>query len=491
MTTRLNLATLALLTALSSIGVAGSTSAPTDPHQSDRAERKVRAERQKQALQAASEHLKLALEARKKALYPQAAYQLRRALTRSRSGVSGAGTVRNLMETRHAGWWKRRPTSKPSSATIASHDKKAARLLEQDREARLRIALDAAAAGMVETALLEVTKLCAEVGEPLAVKNGKLRLLGQNVPAEISARVWDGSVQISGGRYVQEEFLRALYGSSPEEKDLMLYEHADEHVIVRSQRSLDEAREFHTLASAFLPFLEAEMAATSNHRVSLFLFADRTHYEAYLSATKQAGYRQISGLADTARRTAIVVMDDFLDPASAKGFVLHELTHLFMYDVSFTPMPSWYSEGLAEIYGGPGTFAWDGGKLTVGGRLSSERIRELLGSSLRRGIRGMLAEDALDVWHIGNPEEVRTFYTEAWALLTFLRNHAGKSEAQQLLEWEITCRGQGLERSYVVEQDGSYTYSARPAIELFEQLFGDDINDLDLAFEEWLREYPD
>ena len=103
----------------------------------------------------------------------------------------------------------------------------------------------------------------------------------------------------------------------------------------------------------------------------------------------------------------------------------------------------------------------------------------------------MLAEDALDVWHIGNPEEVRTFYTEAWALLTFLRNHAGKSEAQQLLEWEITCRGQGLERSYVVEQDGSYTYSARPAIELFEQLFGDDINDLDLAFEEWLREYPD
>ena len=52
------------------------------------------------------------------------------------------------------------------------------------------------------------------------------------------------------------------------------------------------------------------------------------------------------------------------DHETILGIALHELSHLFMYGVTRSMMPSWYSEGFAETYGGAGVYEWKGATLT-------------------------------------------------------------------------------------------------------------------------------
>jgi len=431
----------------------------------------------------AAEQLELASSARKKGLYPQAARELHACL--ERAGTPRAAEYLSLMQTRDKEWWQRRPTSKPTASALAAYDRKAGELRERELRSRLELALDVARDGLAETALADARKLLVELDEALEMRGGRLRALGSTLPADLSERLWAEAVDIDGRRYLKDAFLEAL------DADERLHEARDELLSVRSQRGVDEARAFHGLARALVPYLEEELASRAHRRLNLFLCASRNLYERYLERTKQTEFRRVSGLADVQRNTAIVVLDDFLDPRDAQACVLHELTHLFMYQVAPTPMPSWYAEGLAEIYGAQGTFTWDGATLTVGGRLPAERIRSLLASDSRFGLSHMLEGDAVHVWTSSGGDRAPEFYTDAWALLTFLREGAGRRAAATLLEWEITCRGDGLvgARQPIEDEKGRWSANVRPAHELFRELFASELAELEDEFAAWLAEY--
>ena len=200
------------------------------------------------------------------------------------------------------------------------------------------------------------------------------------------------------------------------------------------------------------------------------MLSRRVDYDLYLEKAALKRFAFGAGVADRKTYTAVVCAEG----ADLDALALHQLTHLFQYGVTRAIMPDWYAEGLAESFGGRGTFTFAGGTLEVGGMLGPER-RGLLAKPVQLLPLGeLLSADAAALF----PERGWLFYAESWAFLRFLRTHAGPDVAEHFRRWEQTCMGAALGADAADMRAGDPS-AARA---LFEETFGAELRELETRF---------
>ena len=457
-------------------------------------------------------HLEYGLELRKQGLPTQSAAQIVLANEIGEGANPGATQVFAIMRQYDEAFWKRHG-SRPSPKKVELYEKKARELADKDARELLEL-VDWAATRQCEA---QATAICRELllerGEPLECDaKGRILFGSGAIHAAISTKILAESVVINGKRYVRDELLAKL-------PDLAaLHEVADAELLVRTTTSLEEAREIHALGKALLPRLAEELGALPGRRLPLYVFGKRAEYESLLDALSLSAHKIAMGVAPNRPFAALVSAEDVAvkregagagegpeggtgesgggdsgeveipedaerSPTRTRlhGVCLHELVHLYSAAISRTAFPAWYEEGLADTYGGAGTFDWDGARLETGGLIDRARIEGLLVPGGRMTISDLFLTEALERWRKGKDAGL-AFYAQSWAFLRYLRTGAGESVAARFRTWEDRCRGQVLGWEL-----GRPSGSRVPANNLFLEMFGEELPKLEVGFAEWLK----
>lgn len=439
--------------------------------------REFESRRTRALIECGQRHLEYGVDLRDKGLTTQAAAQIVLAVESSEGLNPGANTVLGLMRRLDEAFWKKR-RARPTSARLEAYEKAAARLRLEDQRARLELALWAEKRGLESEALDELQKLLDTLDELPAFEpgeadagSGALVLEAGKVPASLVARLQDRLVHINGQPRLRDEFLARV----PQVDGL--FEAASDELVVLAG-SLEEAQGLHALGRALLPALEADLDARPERRLQLVVFSSRDPYEGYLDAIGWGAHKAADGFADPRTQTAALCTVG-LPPDRVQGLVLHELTHLYLYGVTRAVLPSWYCEGHAESFGGEGAFAWDGTTLVVGQPLSAERLAEVCAAPFP--LRELLSADGLALLG-SDPAAARRFYAQSWALQHYLAREAPPERRARFERWRAMCLGAALG----ADLSNPYGMDRSASQKLFEELFADDLVDLERELLAWL-----
>lgn len=429
-------------------------------------------ERERVLVENGQRHLDYGLELRKKGLTLPAAAQLVAAVDASLGKNENAAFVLHLMRSLEEGFWKRKVEA-PAPARLEAYEKKAAKLRQEDLEARVGLVRLAERKGLEGRALEELRNLLVELEQPLEFdERGALVLAGVRLGNDLAASVKAEAITIDGRLYARDVFLLRVPGVRE------IHEAASPELLVRSTASREEAERLHAAARQALPVLFASLGVRPARRLQLVALHRRADYEAYLDIAGLSSHRAASGFADRVAATA-VLCGEGMAPESVLGIALHELTHLYQLSVSPAVLPSWYLEGSAEALGGPGTFTFDGATLVTGGKLAPERLAEVRAQPL--ALADLLAGDALTLL-ARDPVEARRYYAQAWAFVRFLEQGAGPEVAERLERWRAACSGALLG----ADLDRPYARDPAASQALFLELFQPDLERLERDFGAWL-----
>lgn len=426
-------------------------------------------------IEAAKAHIELGIWCRDAGLPPQATAEFLRAEEVSEGQLPFASKLVGIMRTYGDKFWKN--VQKKPRALLDTYERKARKVELDHQKQRLRLARDAVKAGLDEEGYQEYCGVVRATDLPLVFDAAGLVVLDAGkLPANVSARMRTEAIEIDGRPYLRDEFLRLV----PEVR--RVFEADGERLRVRSTASAEQARDVFAVATAMLPQLEDEMDGRPTRKLQLFLFAERASYATWCRAAGREGFAAASGLADGATFTAVVSTEGSSDD-TVRGMSLHELAHLYHYGVSPAVMPSWYAEGFAEAFGGPGTFAWDGTRLTTSlGPLDPSRLATLRGERARVPLGDLLRGNALSIL-IASREQGGAFYVQSWAFLRWLRTAAPADVTTRYRRWEAVCRGAALgAKAGAPRQE-----DVAPASEAFLKEFSGDLPALEAAFVRWLE----
>ena len=440
--------------------------------QSDKDKQKFEKERLEVLVEAGGRHLDLGLWCRDRGLTTQAAAEFMYAVEISDGKHYGAKRVLSVMRQYDDAFWKKR--KRGTDANRKSYAIRAEKARVKDAKEFLGLAEWAWERGLEAEAIgLYRAQLDAE-GDPLEFDDkGRLVLAIGTVPAEASARFREEAVEIDGKLYVRDEFLAAL----PQIEKIA--EVTDDALRIRGAVETEFALELHAMASALMPHLEVAIQGAPSRRLDVFIFGVRENYVAWLDASGLSQHAAASGLADAKTRTAIICAEGKSE-SEVEALVLHELTHLFWQAVTPTAMPDWFGEGLAETYGGQGTYTWDGLELRVGGLMADHRLVALRSGEGLFSVEALLNARALDLWS-ADPDRALLFYAQAWAFQRWLRTAAPSETADLFEDWVAMCAGSAAgAKSNRRQSDPS------AATELFRKTFTD-LGALDAGFREWLK----
>lgn len=428
-------------------------------------------------IEAGQRHLEYGLELRKQGLPTQAAEQIALAVEVSEQKNPGAGIVLGMMQSLDDKFWKKN-MPKPTSAKIDAYVKAAKKLVVEDDKADLQLASWALQRKLADEADAEYRTLLRRRDAQLAFdEKGRIVLDAGTIPEGAAQRIRSEAIEINGALYVRDTFLTLL----PELKTI--YEKSSPELRVRSTRSLAEAEEMHALVVQLLPVLERDLGARPARCLPLVLLGERPVYEKWLDAVHLSAHKVVEGIASRLDAVAVVCTQK-LEGDALRGCALHEMTHLYHDFVCAAVMPSWYAEGLADTFGGPG--AWR----TSEGRLETERVldKPLLDALRAEGgslaVRDLLQTKGIDLWS-KDTNAARRFYTESWAFLRFLRTGAGSETSERLGQWESMCRGAMLGADFSGKHGD--VDPSRAANDLFLKMFGKDLPKLEDGFDAWLK----
>lgn len=425
-------------------------------------------------MDAAQRHLDLGVWCRDHGLTSQATLEFYSAVEVSDKQHPGALRVLGLMTSLDDAFWKEK-RKRPSGFTINSYSKKAAKAQLADRKERVALAEFAWKKKMRAEAEAEYESILRRRDAPLEVDSkGRIQVEGSTIPIELSKIFLNGAVAINGELYLRDPFLDLL----PNVKAIQQAE--SESLRVRTVSTIKATNEYHALGEALFPYLQEALLGKPLVRLNLFVFAERATYEQYLASTGQLAYQAVAGLAQSSNLTAVVCSEG-LEEAALRGVILHELTHLYTYSMTRAVMPSWYSEGFAELFGGQGTFTWDGTKLEVGGRMADFRLAPLRNRSNRFALAEMLSSDAIGLFATDR-ERALQFYAQSWALLYYLRAHTDKDKRNLFLAWEQRCFGAAVG----AQVNNLNASNPKLANDLFRKMFGEDLPKLEEEFHTWL-----
>jgi hypothetical protein len=430
--------------------------------------------KRKELFDAAQRHLQLGSWARKALLVPQATTQFLRAVEVGEGQNTGALTVLSYMRGLGERFWRGNRT-KPSRNLLDLYREKHAAIEKKTRYARTQLALRAWTLGLQDEAKTQAKAVLGLGDADLDVdKGGKVKLEGLSLPKALGEWLAEQTITVNAGATrVYESAARRV----PALADVA--EHATPELVVRTDLGAERAKALHALATALLPHLADHLDGTPTRALGLFVFKTRADYAAYLEALGFPQYAKASGFAEYGTFQTLVCAEGLPDD-DLHALVLHELSHLYFFGVAPAAMPDWYAEGFAETFGGQGTFAWDGAKLSVGGVMRRDRLDAMKKQPM--ALRDLLHGDALQLLATDRDAGLR-FYAQAWAFVRFLRTHARPEWRERFEAWEAQCRGQVLGID-----PGHKRANPQPAGERFQAAFGKELDAIETAFRAWLAE---
>jgi hypothetical protein len=429
-------------------------------------------ERTKLLLECGQRHLEYALELRDKGYTVQSAAQIVLAVDVSEEKHNGANYVLGLMRYYDDAFWKRKRTKVPESR-LAAYEKKAFDLRAKDNKDRLELVRRAESHDLDAHAYQELKELLLSIDEPLVFDAKKqLVLPGGTLDGPLAERIDKEAIYVNGKAYVRDLFLERL----PELT--RLYEATGPTLRVRTNTNVAEAEELLKVGTQLFEQLGAELGAVPDHRLQLFVLAERKHYERYLDISGLSSYKAADGFADRQTDTAMLCKEKS-DAAHVLGLALHELTHLFQLSVTAATLPSWFLEGSAECFGGEDTFVWDGTTLVVRRPMRATRLEDVRAEPF--ALQELLTLDALDLF-IADRTRQRAFYAQSWALVTFLESESAASFGERYLSWRSMCFGSAIGTDF----QHPYESDEQKSEDLFLAQFEKDLPELERAFQAWL-----
>ena len=434
------------------------------------------AKRKRQALlEAGKRHLELGVWCRNEGLTSQATNEFMAAVEVSENQHPGANKVLALMQSLDERFWKL-DRKNPSKKLLDAYEQKEEKAAAADTGDRFKVADWAYKKKLTAEAKTEFLALIrAEDKELTFDKDGRIVLACGVVPKDLSEEIRGSAVVINGKPYLRDEFL-AL---NPD--IAVVYEETSKAIRVRSESSLEEAKEFHLLSTALYDILATELGARPTRRLSLFIFAARANYESYLKRAGLGGHVDADGIADPHRFVAVFHTEGFSEERR-RAIAVHEMTHHFDHGVSRAVMPSWYVEAFAETFGGDQTFTWDGKTLTTRLPMAARRLAPIKTDAGFIPLKDLTALVALDLIRT-NKIEALNFYAEAWAFRRFLLEAAPPEIRDRFRAYEKGCRDAAIGAR--VGQARSTDESA--AVDLFLKGFGADLPKLETAFRAYLQ----
>ncbi len=419
-------------------------------------------------------HLELGVWCREKGLVSQATMEILLAVEVSEDRHPGAKKVLQIMRNYGDAFWKKRRTTFPKKL-LDAYEKRSAKVLERNRKERLALAQWAYDAG-IEEGEQEFRALVQALDEPLQFdKRERVEIPGGAVPHELSAVLRSEAIQINGRFWLRDDFLQAL----PDVQAIQEVE--NERIRVRTSGSVQQAQDILAACTALLPVLTEDTGGRPTERMTLFLFATEGMYEDYVKRRGMEEFLSAKGFALSRSKTACLNTYG-LSEDDARALAMHELTHLFVYGMTRTRMPDWYSEGFAETYGGQGCHRLEEGQWHFHGPMAEHRLARLRDPQHRIPLSELLAGSALHFRAQG--ERGLDFYAQSWAFLRFLRHGAGKEVRESLEYWEAVCRGKALGAQWGQPTERG---EVEPAHRLFLELFGADLERLESEFHTYLN----
>jgi hypothetical protein len=423
-------------------------------------------------LHASQRHLELGLWCREKGLVAQATQELLRAEELSEGKNPGVGMVLSYMRNLDDAFWKKR--KRPGSSTMESYVPKARRLEKQDDQERCEIAAWAWGRKLERDARADYEELIWESDAPLVLdERGRIVLAGGTIPPELSSQFKSEAVLINGRLYLRDKFLQQI----PEIDSVQETDSAT--LRVRGTAKPEVLADLHALGTALCAILAEDLGARPLRKLNAFVFTERRGFEAYLDAVGLPDQKAGDGFADLATLTAVVCAEEKSEE-DVRSSLLHELTHLYSFGISRAVMPSWYAEGLAETYGGQGTFQWRDGVLKTGGTLADFRL-EPLRKEQRFSVRDLLDEDALAVLNRDRALGLQ-FYSQSWAFVRYLRDHT-KYHAR-FEEWEFVCTGAALGAA----RGNPLSRNSTQARAQFFKVFGEELEAMEKDYAQFLAQ---
>ncbi|MFK7741654.1 MAG: hypothetical protein AB8H80_15155 [Planctomycetota bacterium] len=487
----------AALTCFVAAGLAADCAAQSSSEIHVRAYEKKRRE---ERLATGQRHVDLGWSIKDKGLITQATYQFVLAVELSHREHGGASTVLNIVRQYGDAFWKKR-RKKPRKGALKAYEKKAARLVEQDQKGQVELARKAWKAKLVDEtkehlrtamefgAVAVIEKKRGEEEGAGRAKIGRFQLDASLLPwlLELTLEGANGERRMDPAKVLAGA---ATSGGQARARSLPklegFAEARSDQLIVRSNLSPDTefaveiATELHELGSALWEPLRDRLSGAPTRPLTVVVFAKRSDYDAYLVARGHADIKS-AGLCDYGARQTLLCAEG-LDESSRNALLLHELTHLFFFESSPIAMPDWYAEGLAETFGGQGTFAWSSGKksqsLSVGGMLERTQLDAIQKQPMT--LQQVLAGNAIHLWR-DDRDAARRFYAMSWALQRWLVS--GEHRWRKRFEaWEAKCRGSLLGRTSTRGFG-----SPQAATAAFLKEFGADLDAMQKVFSAYLQ----
>lgn len=420
-------------------------------------------------------HVDLGWSIRKTGLQQQATFQFVRAVELSEGQHRGASMVLGIVRNYGEAFW-RKARKKPTRASLLRYQKKAAAIEVKNQKSHAKLAkfaqkarLDEQARGHWLTAM--------QLGAELEINSRGAKIGGQKVAPEHVEWLQEQTIEVGGERRFDAGSVARKPGAAAPQLSGFV-EASSDQVVVRTDLPEADCKELCALGTALCEPLAERLEGLPVKPLRLLVFGKRADYDAYLSARGYGDATHARGLCDYLGYQAMLCAEG-LEPADLQALVLHELTHLFFWGTSPVTMPDFYSEGLAETFGGQGTFTWDGKKLATGGPMRQDRVAAVKQNPLP--LAELIAVDALRL--LGEDRDrAMVFYAQCQLLQRFLLEPGGKWE-KRFEWWENECRG-SLPGSTSTARPGD----ARPARAAFERLFAQDLEAIETAFRAWLAE---
>lgn len=368
--------------------------------------------------------------------------------------------------------WKRRKWKSPKAFVDAGFKKKKEQYDQAYAAALLKIgAKHAKKAGdpvLAKAAHERFLRALELVGGPYELDAEGRLVAGKagTIPADVSKKiVAEDLVLINGRRWLRDSMLRSLKSLDS------VHEARDERILVRTVTSEKQAADLLGLLQLAYPQYEKQLGERATPRpLGLFVFPDAASYQEWCKESDHADRALAAGFATSQEGFAVTYAQPRLEAVA-----LHELAHLWSFDVYASEMPSWYAEGTAEFFGNASAMRYADGKLETGLKPTKAALAaSVVGGVLRVPLGDLLAGDASARINAkdGSAEH---FYREAWALYWFLSTTKDERFAGRFADWEQFGLGSRWSR------DGKEPRGAQ----LFDKLFAPVKSDLEAAFTAW------
>ncbi|MGE0191072.1 MAG: hypothetical protein AB7T63_03430 [Planctomycetota bacterium] len=452
---------------------------PVDAEDAKTVAARTELDRMREAMlqEAGTQMAKVGVWCRDAGLVAQATTSFLRAVEVSEGRNAWAVRILALMQSLDEAFWPKR-LKKPSPGMVRGYTKRMQAAEEDLAKARWKLAKWADKKGLVHEAYKTYREHVLSLDIPLeAGDDGLIATPQGKIPKEHSEKLLERAIRINGRLAVRDATLELLGDIQT------IFLAANNEAVVRSESSMEQASGLLALVTALVPFLEADMGGRPTRPLRVLVFAKRSTFESWCDQAGLGGHKQATGVADS-KTWATVICGEGLSEETLQGIVLHECTHLFQYGVSPAVMPSWYNEGVAETYGAPGTFTWDGKKLEVGGPQDAERVRAQAADGAWIPFERFLTDDAMTLITRDDGSS-HAFYLQSWAFVRWLRTAAGKDIAERFEQFELLARGSGAGA-----QAGQHrSHDAKAASELFTRTVGPDVRTLETDFRAWLAAF--